>query len=99
MALYIFYQFPTKRTVFNIPTGVFIFYVILQIVLVRRLELAVRTLELVSRVDELHVLLEAVHGLAALGTNLAESVVVFFIRNVMNCPFMIPQINGRSEFV
>lgn len=57
MALNIFYQFPTKRTVFNVATGVFIFYVILQIVLVRRLELAVRTLELVRRVDELHVLL------------------------------------------
>ena len=76
-----------------------IFYVILQIVLVRRLKLAVGTLQLVSRVNELHVLLQAVHGLAALGTYLAESVVVFFVSNIVDCPFMIPQINGRSEFV
>ena len=73
--------------------------VILQIVLIRRLKLAVGTLDLVSRVDELHLLLQTVNCLPALRTDLTESVVVFFVCDIVDCPFMIPQVNGRPEFV
>ena len=72
---------------------------IFQIVLVGRLELAVRTPELVRGVDELHVLLQTVNCLPALGTDLTESVVVFFVCDIVDCPFMIPQVNGRPKFV
>ena len=72
---------------------------IFQIVLVGRLELAVRTPELVRGVDELHVLLQTVHRLATFGADLTEPVVVFVICDAVYCPLMVSQINGRPELV